>query len=331
MRNYRSLWLEGAVIAVALAVLPALFTPVAAQAQASNEVVASVDGQPITERDVEQFAASHGSTISTDDFADSPEARAALKALIDDQLLHQERKKFEDKVDESQVDKYIEEIRGEQHLSDEQFRADLQAHGMSYEEFRKKAREQLINSQMVQSEVLDKIQISDAEIKAFYDAHQSELTIRQERLRLAQILISVSQNATPQQVAAAQQKAEGIRLQATKGLDFNSLAEKYSDDDSKARGGELGWFEPNDINDKILAGVRNLKPGDISQVIRTKYGFHIVKLEDHEVPGPRPLADVKEQIRHELQDEHADAAIKKWAETDLIKQHYVETIYPKLY
>jgi peptidyl-prolyl cis-trans isomerase SurA len=331
MRNHRSSWLDWAVIAAAAAALPAFIQLAPARAQTSNEVVASVDGEPITERDVEQFAASHGSPISTDDFADSPEARAALKALIDDQLLQQERKRYEDKIDESQVDKYIEQIRTEQHLTDAQFRAALQSQGVSYEDFRKKARDQLINTQMVQSEVLEKIEISDADIKAFYDAHKDDLTIKQERLRLAQILIAVPQNATPQQVAAAQQKAEGIRIQAVKGIDFNSLAEKYSDDDSKSRGGELGWFEPNDINDQILAGVRNLKPGDISPVIRTKYGFHIVKLEDHDVPGPRPLADVKEQIRHELQDERANEQIKKWAETELIKKHYVETLYPKLY
>jgi peptidyl-prolyl cis-trans isomerase SurA len=331
MRNYRSSWLKWAVIAVALAFVAAFVAPPLARAQASNEVVASVDGEPITERDVEQFAAQHGSPISTDDFADSPEARAALKALIDDQLLQQERKRFEDKIDESQVDKYIAQLRTEQHMSDAQFRAALQSQGMSYEDFRKKARDQLINTDMVQSEVLEKIQISDADIKAFYDAHQSDFTIKQERLRLAQILVALPQNATPQQVAAAQQKAEGIRLQAVKGMDFNQLAERYSDDDSKARGGELGWFEPSEVNDQILAGVRNLKPGDISPVIRTKYGFHIVKLEDHDVPGPRPLADVKEQIRHELQDERANDQIKKWAETELIKKHYVETLYPKLY
>jgi peptidyl-prolyl cis-trans isomerase SurA len=331
MQNDRSSWLEWAAIAVAIAVVPPVFTPAIAGAQTSNEVVASVDGVPITERDVEQFAAQHGSPISTDDFADSPEARAALKALIDDQLLQQERKKYEDKVDESQVDKYIEQIRAEQHMTDAQFRAALQSQGISYEDFRKKARDQLINTQMVQSEVLEKIQISDADIKAFYDAHKDDFTIKQERMRLAQILIAVPKNATPQQVAAAQQKAEGIRLQAIKGIDFNSLAEKYSDDDTKSRGGELGWFEPNDINDQILAGVRNLKPGDISPVIRTKFGFHIDKLEDHDLPGPRPLADVQEQIRHELQDERANDQIRKWAETELIKKHYVETLYPKLY
>jgi peptidyl-prolyl cis-trans isomerase SurA len=330
MRNYWSSWLEWALIAAALVVLSAFLTPLDARAQTSNEVVASVDGNPITERDVEEFAAQHGKPISTDDFADSPDAREALKALIDSELLEQERKKFVDKVDEGQVDKYIEQIRTEQHMSDAQFRAALQSQGISYEDFRKKAREQLINTDMVQSEVLEKIEISDADIKAFYDAHKDDFTIKQERLRLAQILIAVPQNATPQQIAAAQQKANALRAQAVQGIDFNSLAERYSDDDSKSHGGELGWFEPNDINDQILAGVRNLKPGDISPVIRTKYGFHIVKLEDHDVPGPRPLADVKEQIRRELQDERANDQIKKWAETDLIKKHYVETLY-KLY
>jgi peptidyl-prolyl cis-trans isomerase SurA len=316
----------GAIAALLLAIAPGI-----GHAQdVSNEVVASVDGEPITKRDVEVFAAGAGVSLGTDDFNDSPEARRALKALIDNELLNQELKKYEDKVDESEVDRYIDQLRISQHMTEAQMRDSLQQQGISFEDFRKHARDNLVKTQMIDSEVRQKIQVSDADIQTFYDQHKDEYTIRKERLRLAQILIVVPANATPQQTAFAQRKAEAIRAQALKGMDFNDLARKYSDDESKTRGGELGWFEPGDVMDQILAAVKNLKPGDISAVIRTNHGFHIVKLEDHEVPGPRPLADVKEEIRGRIQDSRMEGQLQHWTETELIKKHYVESL-PNLY
>jgi parvulin-like peptidyl-prolyl isomerase len=79
--------------------------------------------------------------------------------------------------------------------------------------------------------------------------------------------------------------------------------------------------------DQILAAVKPLKPGQISPVIRSSHGFHIVKLEDHEVPGVRPLSDVKAQIRGALIDQQSSTQLEKWIESDLVKQHYVETMY----
>ena len=255
---------------------------------ALDRVVASVDGDPITMREVKDFAAQHGRPIDTDDFASSQTAKDTVKALIGEKLLEQEVKKYEDKVDEGQVDKYIDELRQDKHLTDEQFRAQLKAAGMSYDDLRKRARLDLEKAMMIQQQVREKIDVPDSAIQAAYEEHKADFTIAKERLKLAQILIAVPPNASAQQVAEAQKKADQVRARAAKGEDFNDLARKYSDDESKSSGGELGWFEPSDIMDQILAGVKPLKPGQISPVIRTSHGFHIVKLEDHEVPGVAP-------------------------------------------
>lgn len=294
---------------------------------ALDKVVASVDGEPITMRDVKDFAAQQGSPITTDDFASSEAAKSSVKALISEKLLDEEVKKYEDKVDESQVDKYIEQLREDKHLSDAQFRQQLQAAGMTYDDLRRRARLDLEKAMMIQQEVREKIEIPDADIQAAYNAHKDQFTVAKERLKLAQILVAVPPNATPNQVAEARKKADAIHARAAKGDDFNDLARMYSDDDSKSNGGELGWFEPGDVMDQILVGVKPLKPGQISPVIRTNHGFHIVKLEDHEVPGVRPLSEVKAQIRAALIDQQSSAQLEKWIESDLVKQHYVETMY----
>jgi parvulin-like peptidyl-prolyl isomerase len=292
-----------------------------------DRVVASVDGDPITEREVKDFASQHGQPIDTDDFSTSDNAKTAVKALIGEKLLEQEVKKYDDKVDDEQVDKYIDQMRESKHMSDAEFRAQLLASGMSYDDLRKRVKIDLEKAMMIEQEVRAKIVIPDADIQAFYDAHKDDFTITKERLKLAQILVSLPAKPTPAQVSAAQKKAALIRARALKGDDFGDLARVYSDDDSKSNGGELGWFAPGDINDQILAAVKPLKPGDVSQPVRTSHGIHLIKLEEHQVPGVVPLSDVKAQIRDQLVDEKSSAQLEKWVESDLVKQHYVETMY----
>jgi peptidyl-prolyl cis-trans isomerase SurA len=311
------------VLAFAVAAAP---YPAAAQ-ELGDKVVASVDGQPITGHDIETFSASVGRPVKADDIANNEAAKAVLKALISQKLLDSEVKKYSNKVDEAQVDRYITQLQADNHMSDAQFRAALAQSGKSYEEVRKQAREQLERAMMIEQEVRERISVSPAEIQAYYDAHKSELTITDERLKLAQILITVPDNATPQQVAAAQAKAESVRKQAAAGADFGELARKYSDDSSKAAGGELGWFEPKDVLDQILVAVRPLKPGEISPVVRSSHGFHILKLEAHDEPGVKPLDQVKGQIREELLNEKTHARLQEWVESDLVKQHDVQMLY----
>ncbi|MGA7619177.1 peptidylprolyl isomerase [Candidatus Binatus sp.] len=294
---------------------------------ALDRVVASVDGDPITMREVKDFAAQHGQPIQTDDFASSDTAKTAVKALIGEKLLEQEVKKYDDKVDDAQVDRYIQQLRQDKHMSDAEFRAQLQASGISYDELRKRARLDIEKGMMIEQEVRSKIDVPEADIKAYYDAHKEDFTITKERLKLAQILIALPPNPTAAQVSAAQKKADMIRARAAKGDDFGDLARVYSDDESKSNGGELGWFAPSDVMDQILAAVKPLKPGEISAPVRTSHGIHIVKLEEHEVPGVQPLNDVKAPIRAQLVDQQSGAQLQKWVESDLVKQHYVETMY----
>jgi parvulin-like peptidyl-prolyl isomerase len=294
---------------------------------ALDRVVASVDGDPITMREVKDFAAQRGQPIQTDDFASSDAAKVAVKALIGEKLLEQEVKKYDDKVDDAQIDKYILQLRQDKHMSDAEFRAQLQASGISYDELRKRARLDIEKAMMIEQEVRAKIDVPEADIKAYYDAHKEDFTITKERLKLAQILIALPPNPTAAQVSAAQKKADMIRARAAKGDDFGDLARVYSDDESKSNGGELGWFAPSDVMDQILVAVKLLKPGEISAPIRTSHGIHIVKLEEHEVPGVQPLNDVKAPIRGQLVDQQSGAQLEKWVESDLVKQHYVETMY----
>jgi len=289
-------------------------------------VVASVDGNPITNFDVQNPNASGMNSLTGNNPANGMDPHSALKQLIAQQLLDEESQKYADRVDEGDVDRFIQQIEERNHLTDAQLRAQLQADGTSYEAFRKNAFKQVEAIEMVQREVREKIQVPDSDIEAYYKNHPEEFTINQEKYRLAQILIAVTADAPPDKVAAAQKKAGEVRTMALKGKDFGELARQYSDDDSKTKGGELGEFNPGDLNDQIATAIKQAKPGDIAPLVHTRYGFHVIKVEEHQEPGEQPLAAVKDQIHDKLVNEQAKDRFERWVDQDLAKQHDIETL-----
>lgn len=302
--------------------------PPAAVAQEIDRVVASVDGDPITTHDLKTFSAAAGAPLPD---PGSPDAdgqwHALLKNVIATRMLEQETKKFQGAVDESQIDAYIRRIEQQHHLTHEQLRAELAREGLTFEDLRKRARQEVEKMMMLQQEVRSKVDVTPGEIKAYYRAHPEEFTVAKERYRLAQVLIAATSSASPEQQKAARAKAEVVRNRALAGDDFAALARQYSDDDSKSKGGELGYFAPDELNETIFAAVRNVAPGRVSEVVHSKYGYHVIKVEEHEVPGVRPLREVSDQIRDKLANQQAKNRFKKWVNNDLTQKHYVETLY----
>jgi peptidyl-prolyl cis-trans isomerase SurA len=289
-----------------------------------DRVVASVDGNPITNFDVHNPDAGSPNTLTGPSSSTDP--NATLKQLIAQQLLNEESQKYADRVDDADVDRFIAQVEQHNHVTDAQLRAQLQSEGSSYEAFRKNAFQQVEAIEMVQREVREKIEIPDSAIEAYYKSHPEEFTVTQEKYRLAQILIAVPNDAPPDQLAAAQKKADEVRAMAVKGKDFGELARQYSSDDSKTKGGELGEFDPSDLNDQIATAVKQTKPGDIAPLIRTHYGFHIIKVEEHQVPGEEPLAAVRDQIHDKLASQQTKDRFEHWVDQDLAKQHDIETL-----
>ncbi|HEX4210641.1 MAG TPA: peptidylprolyl isomerase [Candidatus Binataceae bacterium] len=317
-------------LALVLIVIMALIiggTVTRARAETIDGVVASVDGDPITSHDVKVYNASNSASAAPGAPAASPQdPEQVLKQLIQDRMLKSEAHNYADRVTDDEIDRYVQNLEQTNHITDEQLHAQLKSDGVSDAEFRNRMREQVEAMTMIDKEVRQKVVVPESAIAGYYQTHLADFTIADEKYQLAQILVAVRKNASPQQISALRDKAEAVRKQAVKGADFGALALQYSDDDSKNKGGELGVFSPNDLNDQVAAGIKNLKTGDISPVIRTKYGFHIIKVEMHQKPGVQPLSEVRGQIRDKIQSEQSRGEFEKWVDTDLAKQHYVETL-----
>ena len=291
-----------------------------------DSVVASVDGNPITHFDLQNPNAGGQNSLSGINPVSGTDPESTLKQLIAQQLLDEESQKYADRIDESDVDRFIQQMEERNHITDAQLRAQLQSEGTSYEAFRKNAFKQVEAMEMVQREVREKIQIPDSDIVAYYKSHPEDFTITQEKYRLAQILIAVPADAQPDKVAAGQKKAAEVRSMALKGKDFAQLARQYSDDDSRSKGGELGEFNPGDLNDQIADAVKQTKPGSIAPLVHTHFGFHIIKVEEHQQPGEQPLAAVRDQIHDKLVTEQIKERFDRWVDQDLAKQHDIETL-----
>ncbi len=145
-----------------------------------------------------------------------------------------------------------------------------------------------------------RVQVTDAEIQAFYDQNK-EMFSRPEERRARHVLVKVDATADQAALDAAQKTIESVAAQARAGADFAQLAAKYSDDPgSKTQGGDLGFFPRGRMVPEFDEAVFTLAPGAISDPVRTSFGYHVIQLQEVRPAGQRPLAEVKEQIRGQL-------------------------------
>ena len=167
----------------------------------------------------------------------------------------------------------------------------------------------------VQKEVLGKINLKEKDYEAYYNEHKKEFE-NPEMVRARHILIAVKPNATEEEKKAALTKAEEILDKAKKGEDFSKLASEYSDDPgSKAKGGDLGFFTQGSMVGKFEQAAFTLKPGEISPVVETEFGYHIIKVEERKAAEQQPYETVKEQVKaratQAAQQERLNAFLEK--------------------
>ncbi len=149
---------------------------------------------------------------------------------------------------------------------------------------------------------LSNVAVTDEDMESYYKANMD--TFKQpEMVRARHILIKVDKSASEEEKAKAKEKAEGILKRIKAGEDFAKLAKEYSDDPgSKANGGELGFFARGRMVEPFEEAAFALKPGEVSGVIQTDFGFHIIKVEEKKAAGVEPFEEAKEKVRSQLME-----------------------------
>ena len=185
----------------------------------------------------------------------------------------------------------------------------------------------LVN-EFLRREVVQKITVSEDEMKSYYDSHKNEFKTP-EMVRTRHILIEATPLSSEEEKKKAREKAEGILKRIKDGEDFAGLASNFSDDKgSQQKGGDLGLFPRGAMVKPFEDAAFALKPGEISGIVETQFGYHIIKVEERKDPSVEPFEAVKERINQKLLQESIKSKVTEFVEKAM-KDAKVE-IYPEV-
>jgi peptidyl-prolyl cis-trans isomerase SurA len=202
------------------------------------------------------------------------------------------------RVEEGQLDRALERIAENNNMSLSAFRQFLEKDGVPFDKFRDEVRQQILIQRLREREVDERIDVSDSEIDQFLDDSKASSGSRSE-YNLAHVLVRVPEQASPEQIEQARQKAEKARGESASGADFAKVAASYSDAPDALQGGGMGWRAEDRLPEIFAGAVKLLRPGQTSPVLRSPGGFHVVKLLERRGTGEGAPVE-QTRVRHIL-------------------------------
>jgi peptidyl-prolyl cis-trans isomerase SurA len=203
--------------------------------------------------------------------------KQVLERLIVNRLQLQLAEENGIRVDDNTLNRTLRNIAGRNKLSLSEFKSILERDGYDFSAFREDIREELILTQLRERQVENRIKVTEREVDDFL-LTQAVQSGGDDQYRLGHILIAVPEAPSPEQIAAARAKGEKILQELSEGADFSQLAVAVSDGQQALEGGDLGWRKVNELPTLFAEVVLQMQPGDVSDLIRSPSGFHIVKL-----------------------------------------------------
>jgi peptidyl-prolyl cis-trans isomerase SurA len=207
-----------------------------------------------------------------------PEAlqRQVLERMINDMVQVQMAKETGIKVDEAAVEKTIQRIADDNGLSMTAFRQALERDGIRYARFREDMRNEMLLARLREREVENAVVVTDAEVET--ELARAARERGDTEFRLQHILVTVPQQATPEQIESRRRRAMAALAELRKGANFAEISATYSDAPDALQGGNLGWRAAGRLPTLFLDSLDRLQPGEVSDILRSPNGFHIVKL-----------------------------------------------------
>ncbi len=280
-----------------------LFTLVSSCKVTGNEIVAKVNGEKITKAEFTRAfnyeLSKYDPKILNDQERLKPIKKAVLDKLIQDTILYLKAKEAGITATGSELaDEYV---RYKSQYTEAAFQKMLQLKGMKYEDWKEEKRREFLIDKLIDQEVASKIDISDADIKKYYNQHKKDFT-RGDEVHARQIVVDELK------------KAEELHAKAVKGENFAAMATEFSIAPEAKNGGDLGWFPrgvmPKEFDDACFP----LPAGMISPIVRTEYGYHIFKVIERRPAAVIPLKDVKDKIVQLARRERMEKAFDEWYE-----------------
>ena len=235
----------------------------------------------------------------------------ALEMIIAEKLQLQQARKMGFEVDDSAVEAAIKDIENKNGLQEGQLAQMLEAEGNSLESYKNRIRDQIIVSKITKFELGSRLQVSERKIARYYHDHQKEFW-EPGRARVRHILILSEEGATAKKKKEKFAETKKILSEIRKGKDFAEAAKEYSEDISASSGGDVGFVEKGKMVPEFEKAVYRLKAGEISDIVETEYGFHIIKVEEIQKGRTLPLDKVKGKIQFILAGKKQKAVYESW-------------------
>ena len=271
------------------------------EGQLLDRIVAVVDDGVVLQSELDARVREIGAQLSAQNVALPAEATLrsqVLDQLVVEQIESQHADHAGIKVSDEQLNSALEEIAHRQNITFEQLPQKLAEDGVDYAQYREQMRREIAREILRQRDVLQRIVITPRELETYMQAQKSSTDMNE--YNVSHILIAIAQDATPAQLEQASKLAHDIEERARHGEDFGKLAVTYSQAETALQGGQLGWHKGTELPTFLVDVVSKLHPGEVSDVMQTSSGYHVVKLNDKRSVAAGPQMVQQFHLRHIL-------------------------------
>ncbi|HLA48458.1 MAG: hypothetical protein A2W77_09200 [Nitrospinae bacterium RIFCSPLOWO2_12_39_16] len=328
----RSQWsvVSGQRLMVAVFLFYLLFTVSDADAKVIDKIAARVNGDIILMSEVKgkSFMVLYDMRSRDKDLKNDDIYRVekeVLNEMIEEKLMLQFAEDNNIKVSDEEIKLAIEDIKKQNNFTDEMLEKELNKENITLNDYKERLRAQITVSKVINYEVRSKVHVEETEVRKYYEEHKEEF-ITPEEIRVRHIMFAYSEDMDSQKEEAIKNKAVDILNRIRQGEDFANLASMYSEDSSAKNGGDLGYFTKGKMIKIFEDTAFALKKDEVSNVIKTPFGFHILKYEDKREAGLKPLENVSREIERRIYNEKIktlkDAWVKKMREKAFIEILY---------
>jgi peptidyl-prolyl cis-trans isomerase C len=316
MKRTFGLWALTTIIITAFSLTA--FSAFGEETETIKDPVALVNGIKISKKEYEreinlqlQTASQQGRQIPE---AMLPKIKAdILNNLIDRELLYQESQKKNITVNAEEVNNQIKTIK-DRFADQTEFEKTITEMGLSEADIKSEIEHNMAIRDLIDSQVINKIEISESETKAYYDNNPS-LFKKPEQIKASHILIKVAPDATDMQKAQSRIEMAKVQQKVKDGQDFATLAKEYSQGPSAENGGDLGFFGRGQMVKPFEDAAFALKPGQVSEIVETRFGYHLIKVADKTPASTMAYADVKERLTQHLKSQKIDQGARAYIES----------------
>lgn len=267
------------------------------------------------DRTISQYEA-QGQTVNDEQRAQL--AENVRTQLIERKILYKAAQNAGTSLEDGIMDSEMERVRS-QFPDEDGFSEVLSQQGYTIESFQAEMEEFLLIQQFLEEEVISKINIKENEMETFYEENP-QFFESPESITASHILVQLSEDAGEEEGREALEKIEEVAAKIEAGEDFAALAEEYSEGPSAAQGGSLGSFSRGDMVPPFEEAAFALEEGEVSEIVQTQFGYHIIKVSEKNEAGTAPYEEVKESISNYLAQEQEQEAITSYIET--LKEEY---------